>query len=66
MPVGGGVNGDGLSGPSFFCEAGFPRGVSPRMKEGGRFDYDCQEKCVENRDCEGLGMYVMDLLMGEE
>ena len=31
-----------------------------------RFDYDFQKKCVENRDFEGLEMYVMDLLMGEE
>lgn len=29
-----------------------------------RFDYDFQEKCVENRDFEALEMYVMDLLMG--
>ena len=29
-----------------------------------RFDYDFQKKCVENRDFEGLEMYVMELLMG--
>lgn len=29
-----------------------------------RFDYDFQKKCVENRDFEGLEMYVMNLLMG--
>lgn len=29
-----------------------------------RFDYDFQKRCVENRDFEGLEMYVMDLLMG--
>ena len=31
-----------------------------------RFDYDFQKKCVENRDFEGLEMYVMNLLMGIE
>ncbi len=31
-----------------------------------RFDYDFQKKCVENRDFEGLEMYVMNLLMGVE
>lgn len=30
------------------------------------FDYDFQKKCVENRDFEGLEMYVMNLLMGIE
>lgn len=29
-----------------------------------RFDYDFQKKCVENRDFEGLELYVMKLLMG--
>lgn len=29
-----------------------------------RFDYDFQKKCVENRDFEGLEMYVMRLIMG--
>ena len=29
-----------------------------------RFDYEFQKKCVENRDFEGLEMYVMELLMG--
>jgi len=29
-----------------------------------KFDYDYQKKCVENRDFEGLEMYVMKLLMG--
>lgn len=29
-----------------------------------RFDYGYQQKCVENRDFEGLEMYVMELLMG--
>lgn len=29
-----------------------------------KFDYDFQKKCVENRDFEGLEMYVMSLLMG--
>lgn len=29
-----------------------------------RFDYDYQKKCVENRDFEGLEMYVLNLLMG--
>ena len=29
-----------------------------------KFDYDFQKKCVENRDFEGLEMYVMNLLMG--
>jgi xylose isomerase len=28
------------------------------------FDYNYQKKCVENRDFEGLEMYVMNLLMG--
>ena len=32
----------------------------------GRFDYDFQKKCVENRDFEALEMYVMNLLMGIE
>lgn len=31
-----------------------------------RFDYNLQRKCVENRDFEGLEMYVMNLLMGIE
>ncbi|MBN9648230.1 TIM barrel protein [Terrisporobacter sp.] len=31
-----------------------------------RFDYNFQRKCVENRDFEGLEMYVMNLLMGIE
>ena len=31
-----------------------------------KFDYGFQKKCVENRDCEGLEMYVMNLLMGIE
>ena len=31
-----------------------------------KFDYDFQKKCVENRDFEGLEMYVMNLLMGVE
>ena len=31
-----------------------------------RFDYEFQKKCVENRDFEGLEMYVMNLLMGVE
>lgn len=29
-----------------------------------KFDYEFQKKCVENRDFEGLEMYVMNLLMG--
>ncbi|QQZ61191.1 TIM barrel protein [Paenibacillus sonchi] len=29
-----------------------------------RFDYEFQKQCVENRDFEGLEMYVMNLLMG--
>lgn len=29
-----------------------------------RFDYGYQKKCVENRDFEGLEMYVLNLLMG--
>jgi xylose isomerase len=33
-------------------------------KKAEKFDYDFQKKCVENRDFEGLEMYVMDLLMG--
>jgi len=32
--------------------------------KAARFDYDFQKKCVENRDFEGLEMYVMNLLMG--
>lgn len=31
-----------------------------------KYDYDFQKKCVENRDFEGLEMYVMNLLMGIE
>lgn len=31
-----------------------------------KFDYGFQKKCVENRDFEGLEMYVMNLLMGIE
>lgn len=31
-----------------------------------KFDYEFQKKCVENRDFEGLEMYVMNLLMGIE
>lgn len=31
-----------------------------------RFDYDFQKKCVEERDFEGLEMYVLNLLMGIE
>jgi len=31
-----------------------------------KFDYTFQKKCVENRDFEGLEMYVMNLLMGIE
>ena len=31
-----------------------------------KFDYDFQKKCVEERDFEGLEMYVMKLLMGIE
>ena len=31
-----------------------------------RFDYDYQKKCVENRDFEGLELYVMQLLMGKK
>lgn len=31
-----------------------------------KFDYDFQKKCVENRDFEGLEMYVLNLLMGLE
>lgn len=34
--------------------------------KASRFDYDFQRKCVENRDFEGLEMYVMNLLMGIE
>lgn len=34
--------------------------------KAARFDYDFQKKCVENRDFEGLEMYVMNLLMGIE
>ena len=32
----------------------------------GRFDYDFQKKCVEERNFEALEMYVMRLLMGVE
>ena len=35
-------------------------------EKASRFDYDFQRKCVENRDFEGLEMYVMNLLMGLE
>lgn len=35
-------------------------------EKASRFDYDLQRKCVENRDFEGLEMYVMNLLMGVE
>lgn len=35
-------------------------------EKASRFDYDFQRKCVENRDFEGLEMYVMNLLMGIE
>ena len=35
-------------------------------KKVDKFDYDFQKKCVENRDFEGLEMYVMNLLMGIE
>lgn len=35
-------------------------------KKVEKFDYDFQKKCVENRDFEGLEMYVMNLLMGIE
>ena len=35
-------------------------------EKASRFDYDFQKKCVENRDFEGLEMYVMNLLMGIE
>lgn len=31
-----------------------------------KFDYEFQKKCVENRDFEGLEMYVMNLIMGVE
>ncbi|WP_394927320.1 TIM barrel protein [uncultured Robinsoniella sp.] len=34
--------------------------------KAARFDYDFQKKCVEDRDFEGLEMYVMNLLMGIE
>lgn len=34
--------------------------------KAARFDYGFQKKCVENRDFEGLEMYVMNLLMGIE
>ena len=33
-------------------------------EKADRFDYDFQKKCVDNRDFEGLEMYVMNLLMG--
>ena len=33
-------------------------------KKVEQFDYDFQKKCVENRDFEGLELYVMKLLMG--
>ena len=32
----------------------------------GRFNYDFQKKCVEERNFEALEMYVMSLLMGVE
>lgn len=35
-------------------------------EKASKFDYDFQKKCVENRDFEGLEMYVMNLLMGIE
>lgn len=35
-------------------------------EKASRFDYGFQRKCVENRDFEGLEMYVMNLLMGIE
>ncbi len=35
-------------------------------KKVAKFDYAYQKKCVENRDFEGLEMYVMNLLMGIE
>ena len=44
--------------------------MAPRMAELAleekvdRFDYEFQKRCVENRDFEGLEMYVMELLMG--
>lgn len=34
--------------------------------KAAKFDYGFRDKCVENRDYEGLEMYVMDLLMGIE
>lgn len=34
--------------------------------KAARFNYGFQKKCVENRDFEGLEMYVMNLLMGIE
>ncbi len=34
--------------------------------KAAKFDYEFQKKCVENRDFEGLEMYVMNLLMGIE
>lgn len=33
-------------------------------EKAARFDYDFQKKCVENRDFEGLEMYVLNLIMG--
>lgn len=32
--------------------------------KAAKFDYEFQKKCVENRDFEGLEMYVLNLLMG--
>ncbi|AJG98214.1 xylose isomerase [Clostridium beijerinckii] len=38
--------------------------VKALEEKASRFDYDFQKKCVENRDFEGIEMYVMNLLMG--
>lgn len=38
--------------------------VKALEEKAARFDYEYQKKCVENRDFEGLEMYVMELLMG--
>ncbi len=33
-------------------------------EKANKFDYEYQKKCVDNRDFEGLEMYVLNLLMG--
>lgn len=40
--------------------------VKELEKKVQKFDYKFQKQCVENRDFEGLEMYVMNLLMGIE